>query len=86
MFQTAADRSSRAPRPRTSTCSRWDRSAVSCGSRRAGAEEFTVAERELLADAARQIGLAARAEALADDLQAARERLIRAREQERLRI
>jgi hypothetical protein len=59
---------------------------VSCGSRRAGAEEFTVAERELLADAARQIGLAARAEALADDLQAARERLIRAREQERLRI
>jgi len=54
--------------------------------RRAGAEEFTAAERELLADAARHIGLAARAEALADDLQAARERLIRAREQERLRI
>ncbi|MGK5681265.1 sensor histidine kinase [Actinoplanes sp. URMC 104] len=47
--------------------------------RRDPADEFTAAERLLLADAARQV-------ALAGELQAARERLVRAREQERLRL
>ncbi|MEV6489379.1 sensor histidine kinase [Actinoplanes sp. NPDC051633] len=54
--------------------------------RRDPGDEFTAAERDLLVDAARQVAYAARAEALADDLQVARERLVRAREQERLRI
>jgi signal transduction histidine kinase len=61
--------------------------------RRAPGEDFSPADHRLLADLARQAGVAARAVRLADearvlaaDLQASRERLVTAREEERRRL
>lgn len=53
---------------------------------RAPGESFTNADRRLLADLARQAGIAAHAVRLTNDLQHSRERLVNAREEERLRI
>jgi two-component system, NarL family, sensor kinase len=50
------------------------------------AEPFGVSERALLQSLARQVSLAARAVALTRDLQASRERLVAAREEERRRL
>src|SRR5262249_52540129 len=49
-------------------------------------ETFTPADRHLLEDLARQVGLAAHAVRLTDDLQRSRERLVTAREEERRRL
>jgi hypothetical protein len=54
--------------------------------RRPGEHAFTVRERTLLDDLARQVALAIRGARLAEDLQASRERLVHAREDERLRV
>lgn len=53
---------------------------------RAPAETLSAAERRLLSDIAAQVGVAARALLLSDDLQHARERLVTAREEERRRL
>jgi two-component system NarL family sensor kinase len=53
---------------------------------RAPGEEFSTAERQLLEDVARQVGVAAHAVRLAHDLQRSRERLVTAREEERRRL
>ena len=53
---------------------------------RAPGEHFTVAERQLLDDLARQAGVAAHAVRLTADLQRSRERLVAAREEERRRL
>lgn len=53
---------------------------------RARGESFTSADRRLLDDLARQIGIAAHAVRLTADLQLSRERLVRAREEERRRL
>ncbi len=53
---------------------------------RTPADAFTVAERRLFADIARQVGVAAHAVALTEDLQRSRESLITAREEERRRL
>jgi signal transduction histidine kinase len=49
-------------------------------------EAFTLADRRLLEDLARQVGLAAHAVRLTSDLQRSRERLVTAREEERRRL
>ncbi|MGC4105343.1 MAG: GAF domain-containing sensor histidine kinase [Thermomicrobiales bacterium] len=49
-------------------------------------EPFSAADRRLLADLASQIGLAAHAVTLAQDLQASRQRIVTSREEERRRI
>jgi signal transduction histidine kinase len=54
--------------------------------RRTPGEPLSEADRGLLGDAARQIATAAHSFRLARDLQAARQRLVRAREQERVRV
>jgi signal transduction histidine kinase len=53
---------------------------------RAPGEAFTVADRRLLEDIARQAGVAAHAVRLTSDLQRSRERLVTAREEERRRL
>src|SRR5579885_2224104 len=53
---------------------------------RARGETFTPADRRLLADLARQVGIAAHAVQLTTDLQRSRERLVTAREEERRRL
>jgi two-component system NarL family sensor kinase len=53
---------------------------------RAPGEAFTAAERRLLDDLARQVGVAAHAVRLTADLQRSRERLVSAREEERRRL
>ncbi len=53
---------------------------------RARGESFTPADRRLLDDLARQVGIAAHAVRLTADLQLSRERLVRAREEERRRL
>ena len=53
---------------------------------RARGESFTPADRRLLDDLARQIGIAAHAVRLTADLQLSRERLVTAREEERRRL
>ena len=53
---------------------------------RSSARPFSDAERKLLADLARQAGLAAHAVRLAKDLQRSRDRLVRSREEERRRL
>ncbi len=53
---------------------------------RAPGESFTPADRKLLDDLARQVGIAAHAMRLTQDLQQARERLVSAREEERRRL
>jgi two-component system, NarL family, sensor kinase len=53
---------------------------------RAGGDELSAADQRLLADLARQAGVAAHAARLATDLQASRERLVTAREEERRRL
>jgi signal transduction histidine kinase len=55
------------------------------GSRQRG-ESFTAADRRLLDDLARQVGLAAHAVLLTTDLQRSREQLVSAREEERRRL
>lgn len=54
--------------------------------RRAGEADFTPADRRLLGDLARQIGVAVHASRLTLDLQRSRERLVIAREEERRRL
>ncbi|QIN83559.1 hypothetical protein GBA63_13620 [Rubrobacter tropicus] len=54
--------------------------------RRAGETDFAPADRRLLGDLARQIGVAVRASRLTADLQNSRERLVTAREEERRRL
>jgi signal transduction histidine kinase len=49
-------------------------------------EEFSAADRALLADLARQVGAAVHTEGLAAALQRSRERLVLAREEERRRV
>ena len=49
-------------------------------------EAFSTADRRLLADLARQVGVAAHAVRLANDLQRSRERIVAAREEERRRL
>jgi signal transduction histidine kinase len=58
---------------------------LTLGPRQRG-ETFTPADRRLLEDLARQIGVAAHAVQLTDDLQRSRERLVTAREEERRRL
>lgn len=53
---------------------------------RAPGEVFGQADRRLLEDLARQIGVAARTVSLANDLQTSRERIVTAREEERRRL
>jgi signal transduction histidine kinase len=53
---------------------------------RARGESFTPADRRLLDDLARQVGIAAHAVRLTTDLQQSRERLVTAREEERRRL
>lgn len=53
---------------------------------RAGEDSIGAVDRELLTDLARQIGPAARAVRLADDLQRSRASIVRAREEERRRL
>jgi signal transduction histidine kinase len=53
---------------------------------RAPGESFTPADRKLLDDLARQVGIAAHAMRLTQDLQQTRERLVAAREEERRRL
>jgi signal transduction histidine kinase len=53
---------------------------------RAPGEAFTAAERRLLDDLARQVGVAAHAVRLTADLQRSRQRLVTAREEERRRL
>ncbi|HEV2091534.1 MAG TPA: GAF domain-containing sensor histidine kinase [Rubrobacter sp.] len=53
---------------------------------RAGEDSFSVADRRLLDDLARQAGIAVHAARLTADLQGARERLVSAREEERRRL
>ncbi|HJS19743.1 MAG TPA: GAF domain-containing sensor histidine kinase, partial [Anaerolineales bacterium] len=53
---------------------------------RAPGEHFTASERQLLADLARQAGVAAHAVHVTADLQRSRERLVAAREEERRRL
>lgn len=53
---------------------------------RASGEHFGASDRRLLADLARQIGVAAHAVRLTDDLQRSRERIVTAREEERRRL
>jgi signal transduction histidine kinase len=53
---------------------------------RARGESFTPADRRLLEDLARQVGIAAHAVRLTADLQQSRERLVTAREEERRRL
>ena len=53
---------------------------------RAAGESFTPADRALLSDLARQVGIAAHAVRLTIDLQRSRERLVTAREEERRRL
>jgi signal transduction histidine kinase len=53
---------------------------------RARGESFTPADRRLLEDLARQVGIAAHAVRLTTDLQQSRERLVTAREEERRRL
>ena len=53
---------------------------------RAPGVDFTPADRRLLEDLARQVGVAAHAVTLTDDLQRSRERLVSAREEERRRL
>jgi signal transduction histidine kinase len=53
---------------------------------RRGQDRFSPTERALLGDVARQLAAALRSGRLAADLQASRERLVRAREDERLRV
>jgi signal transduction histidine kinase len=53
---------------------------------RSPGEVFGQADRRILEDLARQIGVAARTVSLADDLQHSRERIITAREEERRRL
>ncbi|HEX6554641.1 MAG TPA: histidine kinase, partial [Ktedonobacteraceae bacterium] len=53
---------------------------------RARGEAFTSADRRLLDDLARQVGIATHAVRLTADLQLSRERLVRAREEERRRL
>jgi signal transduction histidine kinase len=53
---------------------------------RARGESFTPADRRLLDDLAHQVGIAAHAVRLTADLQLSRERLVRAREEERRRL
>ena len=53
---------------------------------RARGESFTPADRRLLDDLARQVGIAAHAVRLTADLQQSRERLVTAREEERRRL
>jgi signal transduction histidine kinase len=57
-----------------------------CASPRAGEEAFDVRDRELLADVARQAGIAVHAAALTNDLLASRQRMVTAREEERRRL
>ncbi|GIH10798.1 hypothetical protein Rhe02_88650 [Rhizocola hellebori] len=54
--------------------------------RREPGDDFDARERSLLADLGRQVALLARATRLTDDLRRSRERLVAAREQERLRL
>lgn len=54
--------------------------------RRSGQGEFTARELQLLEDLARQVAREVRMARLADDLQQSRERLVRAREEERVRV
>ncbi|GAA4560756.1 sensor histidine kinase [Planotetraspora kaengkrachanensis] len=54
--------------------------------RRSGQSRFDARELDLLADLAGQIAVAVRAARLAEDLRESRERIVRAREEERLRI
>ncbi|GII57822.1 hypothetical protein Pth03_62110 [Planotetraspora thailandica] len=54
--------------------------------RRSGQARFDAAELELLTDLAGQIAIAVRAARLAEDLRESREHIVRAREEERLRI
>jgi signal transduction histidine kinase len=58
---------------------------LAVAARRPG-EQLSAADRRLLADFARQAGMAAHAVRLTTDLQAARERLVTAREEERRRL
>ena len=53
---------------------------------RAPGEVFGQADRRLLEDLARQVGVAARTVSLADDLQRSRERIVTSREEERRRL
>ena len=53
---------------------------------RSPGESFTAADKRLLEDLARQVGIAAHAVRLADDLQRSRERLVTTREEERRRL
>jgi two-component system, NarL family, sensor kinase len=53
---------------------------------RSPADAFTAAERRLFADIARQVGVAAHAVRLTEDLQRSREQLVTAREEERRRL
>ncbi len=53
---------------------------------RARGESFSTTDRRLLDDLARQVGIAAHAVQLTTDLQLSRERLVRAREEERRRL
>ncbi|MDQ3932426.1 MAG: GAF domain-containing sensor histidine kinase, partial [Actinomycetota bacterium] len=53
---------------------------------RSPSDVFTTAERRLLEDLARQIGVAVQAARLTSDLQRSRERLVRSREEERRRL
>ena len=54
--------------------------------RRSPGEEYSISERKLLEDLARQIGVAAHAVHLSTDLQRSRERLVASREEERRRL
>ncbi|MEN3540235.1 ATP-binding protein [Microbispora sp. ZYX-F-249] len=54
--------------------------------RRSGQSRFDAREQELLADLAGQIAVAIRAARLSEDLRESRERIVRAREEERLRV
>ncbi len=53
---------------------------------RTSGQPFSTSERRLLADLARQAGVAAHAVRLTDDLQRSRDRLVRSREEERRRL
>ena len=62
------------------------RSATWCSGSRPGESAFSAADRRLLADLARQAGVAVSAVRLTADLQRSRERLVTAREEERRRL